>query len=338
MNTDQLRVRFPDEKACRTFFESIIWRNGRFCPHCGFEKTYRLSGETSRPGLYECGSCKLQFTVTTKTPMHSTKLCLWKWLMAMYYIVNSSKGVSSVYLAKWIGVTQKTAWKIGHAVREMMEPAAVSNPVLSGIVELDEKYFGGKPRYQKGVKHKRGKGTGKQGVLVAVERKGSVRSALIASDKAADISPWIEHFVQKEAHLMTDENLAYRKIGKQFASHSWVTHSMKEFAREDVYNNTAESFSCLLERAKLGVFHHVSKKHLTRYLNEIGFRWDHRFPAEKVTKKGTKKIVMVSIPVIAKLKSLLTRAFGRQLRQTKNGGILKLAPARIGSCQPFFGI
>ena len=137
---------------------------------------------------------------------------------------------------------------------------------------------------------------------------------------------------------MTDENLAYRKIGKQFASHSWVTHSMKEFAREDVYNNTAESFSSLLERAKLGVFHHVSKKHLTRYLNEIGFRWDHRFPAEKVTKKGTKKIVMVSIPVIAKLKSLLTRAFGKQLRQTKNGGILKLAPARIGCCQPFFGI
>ena len=218
--------------------------------------------------------------------MHSTKLCLWKWILAMYYIVNSSKGVSFVFLAKWIGVTQKTAWKIGHAIREMMDPNPEDQPVLGGIVELDEKYVGGKPRYKKGVKHKRGKGTEKQGVLVAVERQGPVRSVLIDSDTASEISPWVERFVQKEAHLMTDENLAYGKIGKQFASNSWVKHSMKEFARGDVHNNTAESFNSLLERAKMGVFHHLSKKHLTRYLNEIGFRWDHRVPKEKVTKSG----------------------------------------------------
>jgi transposase-like protein len=124
MNTDQLRERFPDENACRIFFESIIWRKGRFCPNGGFEGTYPLSGKTSRAGLYDCGWCKGQFTVTTKTPLHSTKLSLWKWLLAMYYIVNSSKGVSSVFLAKWIGVTQKTAWKLGHAVREMIRLAA----------------------------------------------------------------------------------------------------------------------------------------------------------------------------------------------------------------------
>ena len=78
MNTDQLRERFPDDSACRTFFESIIWRNGRRCPHCGFEITYNILGPTTRAGLYELGRCKRQFTVTTKTPMHSTKLCLWK--------------------------------------------------------------------------------------------------------------------------------------------------------------------------------------------------------------------------------------------------------------------
>jgi transposase-like protein len=338
MNTDQFRKLFPDESACRAFFESIIWRNGRFCPHCGYEISYSLSGETSRPGLYECGSCKRQFTVTTKTPMHSTKLCLWKWLLAMYYIVNSSKGVSSVFLAKWIGVTQKTAWKLGHAIREMMDPGTEDQPVLGGIVELDEKYFGGKPRYEKGVKHKRGKGTEKQAVLVAVERHGPVRSALIASDKAAEISPWVEYFVQKEAHLMSDENHAYRKIGKQFASHAWVKHSIKEFARGDVHNNTAESFNALLERAKQGVFHHLSKKHLTRYLNEIGFRWDHRIPKEKVTKSGIKKTVMVPMPLVVRLQSLLSRAFGSQLRQTRNGGILKPTHVGIESCQPSFCI
>ena len=226
MNTDQLRERFSDDNACRTFFESIIWRNGRLCSHCGFEKTYNISGKTSRAGLYECGRCKRQFTVTTKTPMHSTKLCLWKWLLAMYYIVNSSKGVSSVFLAKWIGVTQKTAWKLGHAVREMMDPGTESQPVLGGIVELDEKYIGGKPRHKVGVRYKRGKGTRKQCILVAVERKGQVRSVPISSDKTSELFPWIDQFVQKDAHLMTDENHAYRKIGQQYASHSWVKHSM----------------------------------------------------------------------------------------------------------------
>ena len=94
--------------------------------------------------------------------MHSTKLPLWKWLQAIYYLVNSSKGVSSVFLAKWVGTSQKTAWKMGHAIRLMMTPESEHHAIFNGIVEIDEKYFGGKPRYQPGVRHKRGKGTDKQ--------------------------------------------------------------------------------------------------------------------------------------------------------------------------------
>ena len=221
--------------------------------------------------------------------MHSTKLPLWKWLLCMYLMVNSSKGISSVFMAKWIGVAQKTAWKMGHAIRELMDPGAENQPPLHGIVELDEKYFGGKPRFKKGVKHKRGKGTEKQPVLVAVQRQGAVRSALVDSDSVAELGPWVERFAQKEAHLMTDENQAYLQIGKHFAGHSSVNHSAKEYARGDVHNNTAESFNSTLERAKQGVFHYMSSKHLPRYLNEIGFRWDHRIPTKKKTKKGTKK-------------------------------------------------
>lgn len=160
MNIDQFRERFGDEASCRQFFEAIIWPEGRRCPHCGHDKSWRL--KACRPGVYECSGCKRQFTVTTKTPMHSTKLPLWKWLLAMYYMINSSKGISSVFLAKWVGISQKSAWKLGHAVREMMDPGAEILPALSGMVELDEKYVGGKPRYQQGIKHKRGKGTDKQ--------------------------------------------------------------------------------------------------------------------------------------------------------------------------------
>ena len=162
MNIDKLKDRFPNEKSCRKFLESIIWRNARQCPHCGFQKSCQLNGASLRFGVYECYRCKRQFTVTTKTPMHSTKLPLWKWIQAMYYIVNSSKGISSVVLSRWLGVTQTTAGKMGHAIRAMMDPGSERIPLLDGIVELDEKYIGGKPRYRPGVKHKRGRGTEKQ--------------------------------------------------------------------------------------------------------------------------------------------------------------------------------
>ena len=162
MNIDQLRKQFSDEDACRSFFESVLWKHGRNCPHCYCLKSYRLSGASVRSGVYECSRCKRQFTITTKTPMHSTKLPLWKWLLAMYLMLNSSKGISSVYLGKLVGISQKSAWKLGHAIRQMMAPGSELVPALSGIVELDEKYIGGKPRYEKGVTHKRGKGTDKQ--------------------------------------------------------------------------------------------------------------------------------------------------------------------------------
>ena len=321
MDIDQLRARFPDENACREFFESVIWQNGRRCPHCDCQCSYLLSGRSSRSGLYECGECKHQFTVTTKTPMHSTKLPLWKWLLCMYLMVNSSKGVSSVFMGKWLGVAQRSAWKMGHAIRRLMQPGPEGRPPLSGIVELDEKYFGGKPRYEHGVKHKRGKGTEKQGVFVAAQRQGQVRSALIASDQAAELRPLVERFVDPQAHLMTDQNWAYQQIGKDYAAHSWVNHSAKEFARGDVHNNTAESFNSLLERAKQGVFHYMSQKHLSRYLNEIGFRWAQRTPKTIVTKRRRRKTVMVALPVIDMLHTLLTHAVGRQLRRTAIGGV-----------------
>ena len=148
-----------------------------------------------------------------------------------------------------------------------------------------------------------------------------MRSALIETDNAAEVSPLVESLVHKDAQLMTDQNPVYQQIGKEYAAHSWVNHNAKEFARGDTHNNTAESFNSIVERAKQGVFHYMSKKHLPRYLNEIGFRWDHRVPKEHVTKKGKKKTKMIAIPVIDLLHSLLGQAWGRQLRRSKNGAI-----------------
>lgn len=326
MNIDQLRQRFPTEQACREFFEQVIWHQGRICPHCKSEKSIAITGKSARSGLYQCSRCKRQFTVTTKTPLHSTKLCLWKWLLAMYYMINSSKGVSSVFLAKWIGVSQKTAWKLCHAIREMMQPASGDATLLTGIVELDEKYLGGKPRYQQGVIHPRGKATKKQAVFVAVQRHGPVHSSLIDSDKIIDLKPAVQSVVHTSAHLMTDHNVAYQHIGTHYASHGWVNHSEKEYARGTIHNNTAESFSSLLERAKFGVYHFLSKKHLQRYLNEIGFRWNNRVPVTKMTSKGKEKTIMKPLPVIDMIQTVLQNAFGRQLRRSQKGGFYVLHP------------
>jgi hypothetical protein len=161
---------------------------------------------------------------------------------------------------------------------------------------------------------------------VAVERNGPVRAVPVASDKISELFPQVERFVDKDVYLITDENRAYRSIGKQFAAHDWVNHSHKEYARSDIHNNTAEFFSAIMERAKQGVFHYLSKKHLSHYLHESGFRWDHRIQELKLTKKDDLKLVMKPMSVIIKLKSLLSRASGRQLRRSLNGGIFCLEP------------
>ena len=153
---------------------------------------------------------------------------------------------------------------------------------------------------------------------------GPVRAVPVDSDRIDQLSPQIDRFVDKGAWLMTDENRAYVSIGQGYAGHQWVNHSHKEYARADAHNNTAESFSAILERAKQGVFHYLSKQHLSRYLHEIGFRWDHRVPKLKVTKKGEIKIVMQAMPVIKMMASVLSRAAERQLRRSSNGGILCL--------------
>ncbi len=162
MNIEQLNIQFSNEAICRDFFEAARWPNGRICPHCSFIISYKINISGPIQDRYECKRCKKQFTVTTKTALHSTKLPLRKWILAMYLIVSSSKEISSVILARLIGVRQPTAWRIGHAIRQMMDPSRSDAGLLQGIGELDEQYVGDTPQPKKGVVHKRGKGTSKQ--------------------------------------------------------------------------------------------------------------------------------------------------------------------------------
>jgi transposase-like protein len=320
---------FADPDAARTFLEALVWPTGAFCPFCGSTHVWRFraDGRKSRPGLHECSDCCSQFTVTTRTPLHSTKLPLVKWIMAIYLITTSSKGIASTVLGRWIGVPQETAWKVGHAIRELMDLRDENGPALSGVVEIDTKNVGGAPKYQRHVYHPPGRGTDKQPVLIAVERGGQVRASVVEGEARTDIEPVITAAVEPTAHLMSDKDRAVGAVGKQFAAHDTIDHGAKEFARSggkgqpEIHSNTAESFGSQLERAQVGVFHQFGDHLLQRYVDEVAFRWNHTEREDYTDGLGRKRSRLVPGPFIQQAADLLRHAVGRQVRRSSTGGL-----------------
>ena len=322
--------KLPTEMDARRFLEDAIWHQGRFCPHCGSFNTGAITGPSARAGLYQCRErvCRSQFTITTRTPLHATKLDLRVWIAAFFLVLTSSKGISSVVLARLLGVSQKTAWKMGHAVREMMNPNGDrSGQRLTGTVEVDEAFIGGKPKYRRGIKNKRGKGTSKPQVLVVVQRGGEARSVLIPDGKTITVKPHVEQWVHPTAILMTDSNRIYRKIGLGFAAHHSVNHSKKIFAHKDTgaHINTAEAFVGQVERALVGVYHLLPRQHLQRYLDEISWRWNRRQQVSKVPgsagSASGRHQIWRPLPVLAQMIELLRNAPGRQVRRSERFGL-----------------
>jgi len=144
------------------------------------------------------------------------------------------------------------------------------------VVEADETYVGGKPRY-KGKHNKRGRGTQKIPVVGMVERGGNVHTRVVPNVTANTLKGAIREVVDNQARIMTDENTAYNEIGAEFAGgHKTVCHSAKEYVRGNVHTNTIEGVFSLIKRGMYGVYHNVSKQHLHRYLAEFDFRWNNR--------------------------------------------------------------
>jgi transposase-like protein len=249
---------FGDPDTARGFLETLIRPSGPFCPFCGSFHVWRFraEGRTSRPGLHECADCNSQFTVTTRTPLHSTNLPLVTWIMALYLILTSSKGIASPVLARWLGVSQPTAWKMEHALRELMDHREEDEPALGGVVEIDTKAVGGAPKFQRHVYHPAGRGSDKPVVLIAVERGGQVRATVVPGEARADIEPVITAAVDPAAHLMSDQDKAVGAVGQGSGAHDTVKHSARQYARKGgmgkpkIHSNTAESFGSQVERAQ----------------------------------------------------------------------------------------
>lgn len=271
---------FQDKDKARRYLEKQRWPDGPFCPHCGgVEKIYPITGKTARDGLYKCGDCRKQFTVTVGTLFEGSKIPLNKWLMAVYLMCSSKKGISSHQLHRMLGITYKTAWFMTHRIREAMKDPVFTGKLGGGggTVEADETFWGNtKPRGQK-----KGRGYAhKEKIFSLVERGGSVRSFHVQSVNAKTLRPILREQIDASAHLITDEAAQYvlskPSIKNDFASYGFVRHSTGEYVRGGIHTNTIESYFSILKRGLVGTFHHVGPQHLKRYIGEFDFRYNNR--------------------------------------------------------------
>lgn len=264
---------FHNEAEAFAYVEARVWPEGPVCPHCGgVERISKMQGKSTRMGLHKCYQCRKPFTVRMGTIFESSKVPLHVWLQAMYLIAGSKKGISSNQLARTLGLTVKTAWFLSHRIREAMREGGLAPfGTGGGAVEVDETYIGRKA----GAGNPKGGWGHKMTVLGLVDRETG-RSRLFHVDGGKEIQSIVLDNLSREARLMTDEHVMYRRIGREFAEHGAVKHYDKEYARGDITTNTVEGAFSIFKRGMRGVYQFCSEKHLHRYLAEFEFRYSNR--------------------------------------------------------------
>ena len=264
-NLTTLIDQFGCEEKCRAYLEELRWPEGVSCIRCG-----KGVSKLSTRDRYECNACRYQFSVTAGTVMQDSKLPLWKWFLAIYVMGESKKGVSANQLKRMLGVSYKTAWYLCHRIRAAMGDGA--DRPLSGIVECDETWIGGKAR-RKG----RGYVGNKAMVVGAVQRGGRICLKLRNRNDKKTLHAFVkDHVAPTAAAVYTDEHKGYVGIATPQRPHDSVNHSREEWVRGKVHTNSAESVWSLFKRSIVGSYHHLSIRHLPAYLDEMEWRFNNR--------------------------------------------------------------
>lgn len=280
-NLRELVIAMKDEDACRDFLAKQRWEDGKaICPYCGYGKCYNIE----KGKRYKCGNkeCYKKFSVIVGTIFEDSNVPLSKWFTAVYLATAHKKGISSYQLGKDIGVSQKCAWFMLHRIREIMKPKEAIK--LDNIVEIDEVYIGGRVSKMSNKKRKELKETNmskltKSMVMGMVERGGNLKlihAGHTTQVNSRHIQPILKDNIDKDAVLLTDMSGLYNGVKRSFAGHETVNHEAKEFARDSIHTNTIEGAFSQLKRSILGIYHHVTIKHLSRYCEETAFRYNLR--------------------------------------------------------------
>lgn len=283
---------FINEDICKQAIIESRWGKGDVqvvvCPYCG-----SVHCVVRKDGKFRCKDCRKNFSCLVGTIFENTKLSLRKWFIAMYLVSSHKKGISSHQLAKDIEVTQSSAWYMLQKIRTLF--AQDDSVALSGTVECDEVYIGGKEKW----KHESMKTPGTQGrstktktpVFGMMERKvfmnskdkeeimSIVKAVVVEKTDRATLVPIIEQFVEKDSSVYTDELNAYSKLGENGFNHHFVKHGAMQFVDEencDIYTNGVEGFWSHFRRMITGVYHDVSDEHLQAYVDEACYRWNTR--------------------------------------------------------------
>ena len=243
---------FTDESKAREWLEARVWPHGPICPHCGasHDDVTALKGKAHRPGLYQCGECREQFTVTVKTVFERSKIPLTKWLAALFLLTASKKGVSAHQIHRSLAISYKSAWFLMHRLREALRSDHKGQLGGGGkIVEADETFI--LNRSDKPVKTGYGH---KMAVMSLVERGGPIRSVVLDRVTKPAVEKIIRRNVHQESRLMTDTAGYYRDRNRfGIASHEKVNHVQGEYAYGDVHVNTLEGYYALFKRGMKGV-------------------------------------------------------------------------------------
>jgi transposase-like protein len=272
VNLCSLIEQFGSEKKCREYLEALRWPDAIMCPRCASIKISTIKERNQ----FDCDACRYQFSVTAGTIFNDSHLPLWKWFLCVYLLCESKKGMSANQIKRTLGISYKTAWYLCHRIRAAMKE--VNPEPLSGIVEMDETYVGGKLH---GRDARRFHNSNKEIVVGIKQRGGDLRFFHAEDVKSGTLAQYIKDNISQDCEVViTDEltsyPLAIRQAGIHGLRHETVNHSAGEFVNGDMTPNGIESAFSLLKRGIIGSWHKVSAKHLSAYLDEMTFRFNNR--------------------------------------------------------------